>query len=184
MSTPTSPNTASHIFAIPSAPSTRITALTPSAKMIFSQTILIVFLAIFMLSAIFDGLSSIRTISADSIAASEPMAPIAIPQSALISTGASFMPSPTNASLPLASFNNSSTFETLSAGRSSAKKPVRPSLFATFSATLFLSPVSITRRLTPTFLRLLTASSESSLIWSLITIWPKYSHVPFSSRAM
>ena len=152
------------MFAIPSAPSTSITAFTPSAKMIFSQTILIVFLAIFMASAIFDGLSSIKTTSADSIAASEPIAPIAIPQSARIRTGASFIPSPTNASLPLPFFKSSSTLDTLSAGRSSAKKPVRPSLPATFSATLFLSPVSITRRLTPAFLRLFIASSESSLI--------------------
>lgn len=43
--TPTSPNTASHIVAIPIAPRERIMALTPNAKTIFCQTIIRVFLA-------------------------------------------------------------------------------------------------------------------------------------------
>ena len=42
----------------------------------------------------------IRTTSAESIATSVP-APIAIPVSALVSAGASLMPSPTIATLPL-----------------------------------------------------------------------------------
>ena len=41
------------------------------------------------------------TMSAASMAASEPMAPMAMPMSARVSTGASLMPSPTKASLPL-----------------------------------------------------------------------------------
>ena len=45
---------------------------------------------------IFNGSSSINTMSAASIAASLPNAPIAIPISALESTGASLIPSPTN----------------------------------------------------------------------------------------
>ena len=49
---------------------------------------------------IFMGSSSIRTTSAASMAASEPIAPMAMPISARESTGASFMPSPTKASLP------------------------------------------------------------------------------------
>ena len=36
ISTPTSPKTANHMFAIPRAPSTRIRAFTPSAKTTFS----------------------------------------------------------------------------------------------------------------------------------------------------
>ena len=46
--------------------------------------------------ATFEGLSSIITTSAFSIAASEPSPPIAIPISALAKEGASFIPSPTN----------------------------------------------------------------------------------------
>ena len=51
-------------------------------------------------SAILDGLSSISTTSAASMAASLPSAPIAIPTSARASTGASLMPSPTKATVP------------------------------------------------------------------------------------
>ena len=44
--------------------------------------------------AIFNGSSSIRTTSAASMAASEPSPPMAIPTSARVRAGASFMPSP------------------------------------------------------------------------------------------
>ena len=79
------------------------------------------FLAILIAFEILSGSSSIKTISAASIAASEPSAPIAIPISALESTGASLIPSPTKASLSFSSLlaSNSSTFATLSAGKSS-----------------------------------------------------------------
>ena len=72
-------------------------ANSPKAKTIFWRTITIVFLAIFTTEAIFAGLSSISTISAASIAASEPILPMAIPISARDSTGASLIPSPTKA---------------------------------------------------------------------------------------
>ena len=68
---------------------------------------------------IFKGSSSISTTSAASMAASEPMAPMAMPISARDSTGASLMPSPTKASLPSALLSRRSTCATLSAGRSS-----------------------------------------------------------------
>ncbi len=51
-----------------------------------------------------NGSSSISTMSAASIAASDPMAPMAIPISALERTGASLMPSPTNASFSFSDF--------------------------------------------------------------------------------
>ncbi|MNC64363.1 hypothetical protein D3C75_1145560 [compost metagenome] len=69
--------------------------MTARAKIIFCQTILRVRLAIPIAAAIFDGSSVIITISAASMAASEPRPPIAIPTSALASTGVSLMPSPT-----------------------------------------------------------------------------------------
>ncbi len=61
----------------------------------FCQTIVLVFLAIPILSAIFEGSSVISTISAASTAASEPRAPIANPISDPARRGASFIPSPT-----------------------------------------------------------------------------------------
>ena len=64
----------------------------------------IVLLEIAMDLAIFEGLSSIRTTFAASIAASLPSAPIAIPISARAKTGASFIPSPTKASVLLIGF--------------------------------------------------------------------------------
>ena len=119
--TPTSANTASHIFAIPAAPSMRTRALTARANTMFCFTILSVFLAILTTVAIFAGLSSIRTTSAASMAASEPMLPMAIPISALVSTGASLIPSPTKASLRFSSRGSKSisTLSTLSPGSSS-----------------------------------------------------------------
>ena len=85
--------------AMPNAPSIRNTLLIPSAMIIFCITILFVAFATSIASTSFDGSSVIRTTSAASIAASEPSPPIAIPTSALARTGASLIPSPTNASL-------------------------------------------------------------------------------------
>ena len=93
--------------------------MTASAIQIFSLTMRMVFLAIFIAVGSFEILSSMRTISADSIAASLPIAPIAMPTSALVSTGASFMPSPTNATL-LPSPSSSSTRSTFCDGSSFA----------------------------------------------------------------
>ncbi len=99
--TPTSANTASHILATPNAPRSSTSAFIKSAKTIFCFTILKVFLEIFTTCAIFLTSSSIRTTSAASIAASEPILPIAIPTSTLVSTGASLIPSPAKASFSL-----------------------------------------------------------------------------------
>lgn len=85
--TPTSANTASHILAAPKAPIARTINFTPRAKTIFCITIRSVLREIRTTAAIFLGSSSIRTISAASIAASDPMLPIAIPTSARESTG-------------------------------------------------------------------------------------------------
>ena len=71
---------------------------------IFIYNIAYIFLQYGSPVAIFNGSSSISTISAASIAASDPMAPMAIPISALESTGASLIPSPTNASFSFSDF--------------------------------------------------------------------------------
>ena len=146
------------------------------AKKVFSLARRRVLRAIFTPRAIFDGLSSIKTTSAASIAASDPSPPIAIPRSALASTGASLMPSPTKASvfpdgLLSRSFSNS---ETLSAGKSSAWNSSSPMAEATYSPTSRLSPVSITVFVTPSALRALIASAESALILSETTMCPTY----------
>ena len=148
------------------AASTSIATLTMMANHAFSRAMRIVRRAIRMAVAIFDGLSSMSTTSAASMAASLPRAPIAIPTSARASTGASLIPSPTKASVffsPLV-FSRDSTFSTLSAGSSSEWYSSIPSRPATLAATLSRSPVSITVRSTPSAFSLLTASAESSFI--------------------
>ena len=172
--TPTSANIASHILAIPTAPNTRQISLIPMANQMFSYTMRRHFLEIRMALAIFSGSSSIRTISAASMAASDPMAPMAIPISARESTGASLMPSPTNASFPFPVFffSSSSTSDTLSAGRSSACTSSMPRSSATCSATFLESPVSMTVFSTPAFFRAMTASFAWGFSISEITICP------------
>ena len=142
----------------------------------FWCTILNVFLDIFMAVAILAGSSSISTMSAASIAASEPSAPIAIPISALESTGASLIPSPTNASTSFLSLlpRSFSTSSTLSAGRSSLLTTSMPSSLPTASATFLASPVSITTLLTPAFFNDLTACADVGLTTSDIIIQPAY----------
>ena len=81
----------------------------------FCHTILLVLFAISIALDILLGSSVISTTSAASIAASEPKPPIAIPTSARANTGASFIPSPTNAIfsfsvLPSYKSSNLSTF--------------------------------------------------------------------------
>ena len=140
----------------------------------FSRTMRMVFRAIFTASGSREGLSSISTTSADSMAASLPMAPMAMPTSALASTGASLMPSPTKASFaPLCS--RRSTSSTFWAGSSSARRSSTPSSFATASATFCRSPVSSTLCFTPRRFSAAMASRASGFSWSLMTMWPRYS---------
>ena len=96
--------------------------LTAIAKIMFCLTILNVFLDNLIAEAIRLGSSFIITTSAASIAASLPKPPMAIPTSARAKTGASFIPSPTKATLFLGedAFNNSSKRSTLPSGKSSA----------------------------------------------------------------
>ncbi len=98
--TPISPKTASHIVAMPATPMMMKNNFTPSANIMFCHTMVRVLFAILITVATADGESVISTASAVSIAASEPKAPMAIPTSARASTGASFIPSPTKATLP------------------------------------------------------------------------------------
>ena len=144
----------------------------PIAKYVFSYTIRRHLRDIFIAFAIFSGSSSIRTISAASIAASEPMAPIAIPISALESTGASLIPSPTKASFSLLPFlaSSSSTFATLSPGKSSLYTSSIPSSAATESATVLESPVSIIVPFIPAFFNAFIAAGEVGFILSEIRI--------------
>ena len=170
--TPTSAMMAIHILATPKAASTRQTSLTASAKAMFCFTMPRHLREILMAFEIFSGSSSISTTSAASMAASEPRAPMAMPMSARDSTGASLMPSPTKArrSFPLHSASSSSTHLTLSAGSSSARKSVRPTSAATFSATGLASPVSITVLVTPAFFSSDMASALCSFSSSEITM--------------
>ena len=146
-----------------------------SANTIFSLTILNVLIAILIASDILAGSSSISTTSAASIAASDPSAPIAIPISALDSTGASLIPSPAKATFSFGFlFSISfSTSATLSAGRSSLFTISIPISAATLSATAFESPVSITVFIF-WFLRPSIACFVVGLITSEITIHPAY----------
>ena len=132
--------------------------------------------------AIFIGSSSIRTTSAASIAASDPMAPMAMPMSARRSTGASLMPSPTKASFAPSGFSarSSSTLATLSAGRSSLYTRPTPRSAATCSATRRLSPVSMTVCCTPARFSVSTARWAVGFTTSAMTMWPAY----LPSRAM
>ena len=130
METPTSPAIAIHIFAIPRTPKIITSALTAKQNTMFSFTILSVFLAIRIVFGIFSISSSMITISAASIAASDPILPIATPISALTSTGASLIPSPTNTSFSfwLSFSSNCSVSVTLSCGINSAWKLSRFSI--------------------------------------------------------
>ena len=177
MATPTSPKTASHMLAMPNAASRRISTFTPMANTMFCQTIRMVLRATRMAWAILEGRSSMRTTSAASIAASEPIAPMATPTSARMSTGASLMPSPTKArrAPSFSPASKRSTASTLSWGRSCAWTSSIPRRPATASATSWRSPVSMTQRRTPAAWRSRTASSASSFTTSAITMWPTYS---------
>ena len=110
------------------------------------------------------------------MAASEPMAPMAMPISARRSTGASLMPSPTKASLAPDGFFSScsSTFATLSAGRSWLYTWSTPRSAATRSATAPASPVSMTVLSTPAAFSCRMASLAVGFSTSEMTMWPMY----------
>ena len=157
---------------MPIAPSPRHANLIISAKAIFWYTIPRHLREILIAFEIFIGSSSIKTTSAASIAASDPIAPMAIPISALVRTGASLIPSPTNASFSLPDFaaRSSSTFVTLSPGSNSLYISSIPRLPATSSATRFASPVNITVFFTPAFFNSASASFACGFITSEITM--------------
>ena len=145
--------------------------LTPSANTMFSMTMACVLLEIATASATFDGRSSTMTMSAASIAASEPRFPMAIPTSALASEGASFMPSPTKTVLPSEPSIRASSLEVLSEGRRSASKPSSPNSPEMPSAADLLSPVSM-YDLIPISLSFSIASLESCFSVSDIRMCP------------
>ena len=149
----------------------------PMAKTMFCLTMLMHFFDILIALETFLGSSSISTTSAASTAASDPMAPIAIPISARDSTGASFIPSPTKATASLLDdleAISSSILSTLSPGRSSLYTSSIPMLFATSFAVVLLSPVSITVFLMPSAFSFDIASIVSSFTRSETTIYPAY----------
>ena len=81
-----------------------IVILVKIANIKFCLIIFLVYLEIVMANGIFDKSSFIITTSLASIAASDPIPPIEIPKSALFKTGASFIPSPTKASIVFSFF--------------------------------------------------------------------------------
>ena len=160
------------MLAIPKVARRRTATLIPMANHAFSFAMKIVRHESSMASAIFEGLSSISTTSAASIAASLPKAPIAMPTSARANTGASLIPSPTKAIVSSAFFSamRRSTCFTLSVGSSSAWYSVTFVCSATCSTTSLLSPLSITVLLTPNCFRDSIAFTASAFNWSEITI--------------
>ena len=110
----------------------------------------------------------IRTTSAASIAISVP-APIAIPISALVSAGASLIPSPTMATFPF--FFNFRITASFPSGRTSAMTSSTPAWRPIAFAVLSLSPVSITTWI-PIFCSSLTAFGLSSLMTSATAMIP------------
>ena len=167
---------AAHMLATPNATSARQPNFTTSENTMFCRTMPMHLREILIALAICSGSSSMRTISAASIAASEPIAPIAMPISARVRTGASLIPSPTKASISFLLFaaRSFSTSATLSPGRSSLRTSSTPSSAATLSATRFASPVSMTVFWTPARLSCSIASFECGLTTSEMTICPAY----------
>ena len=145
----------------------------------FCHTMRMVRRARWMARAMSSGSSFMSTMSAASMAASEPMAPMAMPMSARVSTGASLMPSPTKASLPLPLVSRSvwarsaSTSATLSWGSSSACTSSMPSSAATARATGVRSPVSMTVFFTPAARKSAMARAASGFTVSAMTMAPR-----------
>ena len=115
------------------------------------------------------GLLFISTTSAASIATSVP-APIAIPVLALVSAGASFMPSPTIATLPYS--ESKRTFSSLPSGNTFEIILLIPTCLPIALAVSSLSPVIITTE-TPILFRFSTACLLVSLTVSATAITPK-----------
>ena len=111
----------------------------------------------------------IRTMSAASTATSAP-APMAAPISALVSAGASLMPSPTIMTLP--SDISSATAFSLPSGSTPAMTLSTPATFPTASAVLSLSPVSMTT-LSPMAFSSLIACALSSFTVSATAMIPR-----------
>ena len=119
----------------------------------------------------------IRTTSAASMAISVP-APMAIPISALVRAGASFIPSPTIITLP--DFMSSLIFSSFPSGRTPAITSSTPTCLPMAFAVFSLSPVSM---ITLKFISLssLMVSTLSSLTTSATAIIPRSCHFPVSS---
>ena len=86
--TPTSAKIAAHIPPIPKKLKTTTATLRPNARIMFSTAIRFVFRLICSASGIAESSSRVSTMSAASTAASLPMAPIAMPTSAMLRAGA------------------------------------------------------------------------------------------------
>ena len=95
--TPTSAKTAKYIGVIPIIAKININNLKLMANIILLKITLLVNLLILIAFVILLKSSFIKTISLASTVASLPIFPIAIPMSDNLITGASFIPSPTNA---------------------------------------------------------------------------------------
>ena len=148
-------------------------ALTKMANQMFSFTIRQVFRAVLTAPVSFEGSSVMITASAASMAASEPMPPMAMPTSARASTGASLMPSPMKAVFtPPAMI--SSRRRILPSGSRPLCQPSSFRASAAFLAAPSPSPVSISIRFTPKARRPRTASAASAFRESSIRIDPIY----------
>ncbi|MNJ57131.1 hypothetical protein D3C77_527090 [compost metagenome] len=139
--------------------------------MMFCHTMRRVLFAIWIAEASLEGSSVMITISAASMAASDPRPPMATPTSALAKTGVSLIPSPTNAIFSLLDFWRSifSSSSTLCCGSSSDRTSSTPSFLPTASPTALISPVNMKTFFTPRFFSEWIACAESSLTSSAIT---------------
>ena len=138
-----------HMLAIRNAPSSRQMILTASAKTMFCRTMRSVCREMRIASEILEGSSSIRTMSAASMAASKkPRGFPSIPMSALESTGASYRYRPLRmeSSLPFSAAGAIPPHEPCHPAAVRCALCCRPALAADW-----LSPVSITQRRTSAF---------------------------------
>ena len=115
-STPTSPKIAIHMFTNPSGVRNIMANLIARAMTMFCTTMLCILLYAPIDSGTLEGLSSMITTSAASIAASDPIQPMAMPTSARASYGESLIPSPTKTVVPLLFSMASSSLPILSSG--------------------------------------------------------------------
>ena len=113
--------------------------------------------------------SATSTTSADSLAAVEPRAPMAMPTSAAARTGASLTPSPT---MITGRGSIAATAFTLSSGSSPARTSVMPRPSATAAAVPWPSPVSMTVRRMPSPARRCRVAAAFSRTASLMISVP------------